>query len=251
MPPPASSLAARLTNIFVSPGEVFEEVKAGTPAMTNWLVPVLIFALVGAVSAFVIFSQPAMIQQIQEQQAKVFDQQVKAGKMTQAQADQAMAMAEKFSGPTMLKITGSVGAVVSSFTGVFWRALVLWLLGMLVLKAKFDYLKALEVAGLATMISILGTVVTMLLTVIFGKATAPSLALLVGQFDPKNPVHLLAAAVNVFTFWQLGVMAAGLARLAMSSFVRAFASLLVVWLVLQTALILCSMMIAHLVTMAK
>ena len=251
MPPPASSLAARLTNIFVSPGEVFDEVKAGEPAAKNWLVPVLILALVGAVSAFVIFSQPAMIQQIREQQVKVFDQQVKSGKMTQAQADQAMAVAEKFSGPAMLKITGSIGAVISSFVGVFWRALVLWLLGILILKARFDYLKALDVAGLATMISVLGAVVAMLLTVIFGKAAAPSLALLVSQFDPKNPVHLLAAAANVFTFWQLGVMAAGLARLATSSFARAFALLLVVWLVLQAALILCSMTIAHLVTMAK
>jgi hypothetical protein len=250
-PPPASTLVARLANIFVSPGEVFEEVKASEPAMSNWLAPVLFFALVGVVSAFVIFSQPAMMQQIREQQAKVFDQQVNAGKMTRAQADQAMAMAEKFSGPTMMKITGSVGAVVSSFTGVFWRALILWLLGMLVLKARFDYLKALEVAGLATMISVLGAVVTMLLTVIFGKATAPSLALLVGHFDPKNPVHLLAAAVNVFTFWQLGVMAAGLARLATSSFARALSALLVVWLGLQAALILLSVTAAHFVTMAK
>ena len=89
---------------------------------------------------------------------------------------------------------------------------------MLALKSKFEFLKALEVAGLATMISVLGTVVTMLLTVIFGKATTPSLALLVSHFSPQNPWHLLAMAANVFTFWQLGVMAAGLARLAISSF---------------------------------
>lgn len=251
MPPPATSLAARLTNVFVSPGEVFDEVNAGAPSVKNWLAPVLILALAGVVSAFIIFSQPAMIQQIHEQQVKVFNQQVKSGKMTQAQADQAMAMAEKFSGPAMLKITGSVGAVVASFAGVFWRALVLWLLGMWILKAKFDYLKALEVAGLATMISVLGTIVTMLLTVIFGKAAAPSLALLISQFDPKNPVHLLAGAVNLFTFWQLGVMAAGLARLAASSFARAFAVLLAYWLVFVAALILFSVTVAHLATMMK
>ena len=122
LPAPASSLAARLTNIFVSPGDVFEEVKVSPPTANNWLVPVLLLAVIGVISTFVIFSQPAMMQQIREQQAKVFDQQVKAGKMTQSQADQAMAMAEKFSGPMMMKISGSIGAVVSSsaFSGGRW-----------------------------------------------------------------------------------------------------------------------------------
>src|SRR5208283_1765569 len=98
LPAPASSLAARLTNVFVSPGDVFEEVKVSTPEVNNWLIPILIFSVVGILSTFVIFSQPMVIQEIHDQQAKVFDQQVKAGKMTQAQADQALAMAEKFSG---------------------------------------------------------------------------------------------------------------------------------------------------------
>ena len=40
LPAPASSLAARLTNVFVSPGEVFEEVKVSPPTVSNWLVPV-------------------------------------------------------------------------------------------------------------------------------------------------------------------------------------------------------------------
>jgi len=248
---PASPLAARLTNVFVAPGDVFEEVKVSAPTVSNWLAPVLILAVTGIISTLVIFSQPTVIQQIREQQAKVFDQQVKAGKMTQAQADQASAVAEKFAGPAMLKITGSVGAVFSSFVAIFWYALVLWLLGLLVLKAKFDFLKALEVAGLSLMIAVLGALVTMLLTVIFGKATAPSLALFVSHFDPKNPVHLLLATANFFTFWQLGVLAAGLARLATSSFGKALAALVVFWAVVQTALILFSVTVAHLVTMAK
>lgn len=52
-PPPApansplsTSLIARWLNVFVTPGEVFEEVKASPPASSNWLVPLLLSCLV-------------------------------------------------------------------------------------------------------------------------------------------------------------------------------------------------------------
>ena len=42
------------------------------------------------------------------------------------------------------------------FARVFWWAFILWLLGRLFLKVRFGYPKALEVAGLGLMISVLG-----------------------------------------------------------------------------------------------
>jgi len=236
-PPPTTSLAARLLNVFATPGEVFEEVRISPVNHANWLVPVLLAAIVGAISAVIIFSQPAILQQIHEQQAKMFDQSVKAGKMTQADADKAVAMAEKFSGPTVLKISGSVAAVFGSCARVFWWALVLWLLGLWFLKVKFSYLKAVEVAGLASMITILGGIVALLLTVNFGKETSPSLALAVNDFNPKNPLHLLFAAANLFSFWTIGVMSVGLARLAGVRFPRAMVLVAGYWLALQFFLI--------------
>jgi len=79
--PPPMSLPARLMNVLAGPGEVFDRIKASLPAASNWLVPALLFALVGAISCFVIFSQPAIVQQIHEQQAKKMDELVKAGLM--------------------------------------------------------------------------------------------------------------------------------------------------------------------------
>ncbi len=236
--PPHTSLAARLLNVFATPGEVFEEVKASGPSTANWLVPVLLSALVGIFAAIVIFSQPAIVQQIREQQTKGLDDRVKAGKMTREQADQAAAVTEKFVGPTTLKITGSIGAVFASFARVFWWALILWLLGLWFLKSKFSYLKAVEVAGLATMISVLGAIVTMLLTVNFGKPTAPNLAMTLDKFDSKNKVDLLLATLNIFSLWLVGVMAAGLARLSGTRFSRALLLVAAYWLALQTLLVL-------------
>ena len=229
--PPTTSLGARLLNVFASPGEVFEEVKNSPPRTANWLVPALIYIVVGVISAFVIFSQPAIVQQIHDQQEKVMDQQVKAGKLTQAQADQAMAAIDKFTGPGMMIVFGSVGALVGSFIHIFWWAFVLWLMGQLFLKIKFPFIKAVEIAGLATMILVLGMAVTILLTVITGKlGMTPSLALLVSHFDLKSRTHLLFAAVNIFSFWQIGVTACGLARVTGAPLNKALLLVVLYWL---------------------
>jgi hypothetical protein len=80
------------------------------------------------------------------------------------------------------------------------------------------------------MIVVLGAVVTILLTVITGKlGMTPSLALTVGEFDMKNKVHLLLAAVNIFSFWQIGVSACGLARLTGAPFSKALLLVFLYW----------------------
>ena len=236
--PPDMSLAARLLNVFAAPGEVFEAVNAARASVANWLAPILFSSLVGVVASYLLFSHPAIIQQVHEQQAKAFDQQVKNGKMTQAQADQAAAMAEKFTGPAVMKVAGSVGAVIGSFVRVFWWAFVLWLLARLFLKVQLNYLKTAEVAGLATMISTLGAIVTLLIRVNLGKLmSTPSLALAVGDFDAGKKGHLLLAAVNIFSFWFVGVMSSGLSRLAGVPFARALSLVLGCWILQQLGLI--------------
>jgi len=242
-PPPAPkaptmSLAARLLNVFAIPGDVFEEVQATHHSAVNWLVPALIASVVGAVSAFLMFSQPTIQQQLREKQERLMEQQVTAGKMTRAQADEALAVAEKFTGPTMLKTFGAFSAVGASFARVFWWALILWLLSRWFLKVPIGYLKAAEVAGLAGMIATLGVIVTLLLIVNLGKLfSTPSLALTISDFDEKNKSHLLLGAVNVFNFWFVGVLASGLARLARVPFVRAAFLVLGYWLAWSLILI--------------
>jgi hypothetical protein len=53
--------------------------------------------------------------------------------------------------------------------------------------------------------------------------------LLVKEFDPQNPVHLLLAAVNVMTLWLLAVRSIGLARLSGASLAKAAAWVFGIW----------------------
>jgi hypothetical protein len=241
-PPASSSVWSRLTNVLVEPGTVFAEVNATRNCTANWLVPALLLSVAGIFASFVIFSQPNIVQKLHEQQAKALDQQVEAGKMTQAQADQALAMIDKIMGPTMMKIFGSVGSVLGSFARVFWWALILWLLSRIFLKKRFSYLKAVEVSGLTTTIILLSVVVGALLTMFFGRLGAsPSLALMVSDFDMKNRFHLLMAAANIFYFWEVVVLSIGLSRLSGAPFSRALALVGGYWLVTEFLAIACNL----------
>ena len=234
----STSLAARMANVFATPGEVFDEVKNAPPSVANWLVPAVLLALVGILYSLVLFSQPSIQQQIREQQEQAIEKQVKDGKITQAQADQAQAALEKFSGPAMMKVFGSFGAVIGSFVKILWWGLVIWALARWFLKARFPYLRAVEVAGLAAMISVLGALVSLLLAVTMGNMFAtPSLALLVDEFSATNKIHLLLGAVNFFNLWLVAVLAVGLARLSGVSFGKAALILFGFWTALELALI--------------
>ncbi len=123
------SLSSRLLNVFAAPAEVFSEVKPGERRQSDWLVPVLMAAVVGVINVWIIFSQPAVQQRMREQQAKQFQQMVDAGKMKAADAERAQ---EKM-GPwmfTLMKITGPVGAFVGGFAWLFLIALVIRSVGL-------------------------------------------------------------------------------------------------------------------------
>jgi hypothetical protein len=237
-PAPPMSLVGKLVNVIAAPGDVFDEIKAAPPRVANWLIPVLIYAVMGVISVCVLFAQPAIRQTVHDQQVKALDKQVQLGKMTQAQEDQALQVMDKFMGPTVLAVFGSVAMVFYSFASIFVWALVLWLLGRWFLKTQFAYLKAVEVAGLASIILVLGLILSTLLAVILGRLYAgPSLALLVGDFDPARRSHLLLGAANAVYFWHTGVLALGLAKLSAAPATRAVIVVFSYWILAELLLI--------------
>jgi hypothetical protein len=246
VPAATTSLATRMVNVFAAPGEVFDEVKSSKPSTANWLVPTLLALVAGVLSVFIIYSQPAILQQIQEQQAKAMDDQVKAGKITQAQAEQYGAMADKYSGLTKYLVSIVLAVVVVA--RLFWCALVLWLLGKWFLQAGFSYQQALEVVGLTGTIMILGSLVTTLLIVWLGKILTVSLLWFAPNSAPQSLEHMALSQVEFFDLWQTGVMAVGLARLAGVSWGKALPLVGGYWLVMASFLVSIGWLWTHLST---
>jgi len=236
------SLAARLLNVFAIPGEVFEGVKTSRFAVGNWLVPMFLSGAVLALTGILLALQPAFQKQMHErmdQQAKALQQEVKAGKAKQAEVDRTMASIQAYVAPTVLPVllgamAGAIGAV-----RVVWWALALWLLGRIFLKARLDFMKTLEVAGLGVMIAVLGDAVVLLLMVnLPGLFASPGLAQSVAGLDVLHKSPVLLAVANVFSLWLIGVLAVGLAKLARVPLLRAAWFVLAFWLLQASVMVL-------------
>ena len=218
--PAPTPLRETLANIFVCPGEVFDEVIAAPPAMVNWRLPTLFVCLAGIV-LLQMTTAPG--------QSDAIAQLASAATLPQEQK-------EMLAG--VWPLVSSLSVCLAAFVGTLWSAFVLWFIGRVFLKARFSYLKTLEVVGLAGIILVLGTIVTGLLVAVSGDVTArPSLSLLAGKLCPAR-VHQLLDALNIFHLWSTTVLAVGLSRLSGVSFKEGAFWVVGYWLFARIALII-------------
>jgi len=228
------SFTDKLVNIFASPGELYENVRLTPVTHGNWLIPTLILVVVGALLGYAVMTNPSLSDQFKrmasQEMEKAFEKQVQQGKMTAEQVEQAREQAAQF-GSIGVIMTRIGGAVVGPFITLFLVSLVYWLLGKGVMKAVVPYWKVAEVVGLAFFITVLDTVVTTILMFGLDQIFAvPSLSLLIPDFSIENKFHLLAASMNIFTFWNLGVIGIGLSRIFQRDFPKVLVLVVALWL---------------------
>lgn len=217
--PATTPLREKLPNIFVCPGEVFDEVIAAPPAMVNWRLPTLFVCLAGIV----------LLMTTAAGQGDALTQLASAATLSQEQK-------EMFAGAWPL--VSALSVCLAAFVGTLWSAFVLWFIGRVFLQVRFSYLKTLEIVGLTGIILVLGTIVTGLLVAVTGDPAArPSLALLVGK-SSSSRVHQLLDTLNLFHLWSTTVLAVGLSRLSGVSFKEAAFWVVGYWLCARIALII-------------
>jgi hypothetical protein len=228
---PTTSLAARLVNIYATPGDVFDEIRQQPEVCSwNWLVPIVLSCLVGVVFTLSALSQPNVEQRLREQQDQKLQKLIDSGKLSAGEAEAAKARLEQLNVTTLAKVFGSLAAVGTACGSVLGMALILKATAAWVLQSRVSYMKLVEVTGLTGMIGVLGTLVQLLLVILTGHLMAtPGPILFVAEPDPQNTVHLFLASLNLASFWYLGVLALGLARVTGGSFLRAAWPLLGVW----------------------
>ena len=220
-PPVSTPLTGKLLNIFVAPGEVFEELAASPPNPACWLVPTLLVCLTAMMALLVASvgeSREAQVRQVAEAGAILSSD---TGKLS-----------------SRLLSAAAFTVTTSAFAGTFWSAFVLWFSGRILLKTRFPFWKAVEVAGLTGMIPALGAIVTALLIAATGDASArPDLMIFVGQSNPENKKHTALNGVNFFHLWTTAVLAIGLSKLARVSFSESAFWVFGYWVALRLAMI--------------
>jgi hypothetical protein len=244
LPPPRMSLPARLLNIFAIPGAVLDDVNASRPSVGSWIVPILLASIVSAILFSLTIAQPAALERLREERKQKVAEMVTSGKSSQAEADQTIKVLEWLTRPDVMKALSGVVATVISCLRVFWWAFALWLLGRLVLKREFSYLKAAEVAGLASMIVVLGTIATMLLTSGGGDNGGVATASNEGRLATRRSATFVLILANLFSVWFVTLLAAGLARLAGVRLSQTLLPVMGIWIAVQLALAVLGITIA-------
>jgi hypothetical protein len=205
-----SSLSDRLANIIAAPGEVFEEIKHAPVRASNWLVPLLLACIASACYICIAFSQPAILLGLQQQRDKAIQKQVATGKMTQAQADQAADMYERFLTPATTKMLSAGGAVVSSVSGLFLMALAIWLAVKCCPGASLAYMKTVEICGLALVLDVPQKILRSFLVLWKQNLLATaSPTLFLANPSAANKTHLLLSLLDLGDFWWLAVLSLG------------------------------------------
>ena len=222
----SSSLTAKLWDMFAYPGQVFDEVIAAPPRVLNWLVPTLLVAIASLFLLRTGYDNATDLptpSQTVEAQSSVSDS----------------AALQAVPGSTDWRRLSAVGVCGGAFAGTFWSAFLLWFIGRTFLKARFSFLKAVEVVGLTGVIMALGAVVTALLVSIFGNPAArPALSLLALSLPFDSHVRLFLDVVNFFHLWGISVLAIGLSRLSGVTFKEAAFWVFGYWIVVRLGLIL-------------
>ena len=216
--PEASSLMTRVTNVFTSPSELYNEVSVTPVQNSSWLTPMILSIFMALLFVVAIYFNTDLRSQIYEKQSEALKEQVEQGKIPQERYDQIIEGMEK-SGPGMFIGIGGVSAIVMTLIVFFGATLILWLAAKVILKFPGKYTKVLEVFGLASFVGLFGSILTLLMMYFFGTMTAtPSPSLFLGDgFDTKNKLHVVLASLNIFTIWQMGLVGIGISKLTNKS----------------------------------
>ncbi len=214
-PPGPSSLTDRLTNVIAAPGEVFAEIKQAPVRASNWLVPLILACLATVVYTSIAFSQPAILRGLQEQREKGMQKQVAAGKITQAQADQGAAMAEKYITPAVMRIVGGGLAMLTSVAGLFLMGAALWLALKCCPGARLAYMKVVEICGLALVLDVPQKILRSFLVLWKDNLLATaSPTLFLANPTATNKAHVFLSMIDAGDIWWLGVLSLGVSKVA-------------------------------------
>ncbi len=209
-----------ISGVFTAPGDTYETI-ANTPKKNYWLIPILICIAVGLVTTFLFMRDAELTSSVMDKQKKKmmekFEQNVKEGKMTQEQADNALESMNP-SG-IFFKLIGYGGSVLGPFIILFILS-VLYLLALKVMKAQVEFTNILNVVGLAMLIGAVGSLLAIVISILKGNMSTLGLGLLFSEESVGEKVHSLLSKLDIFSIWFYVVVSIGLTKVARVSMAK-------------------------------
>jgi len=232
----------KLVGVFAEPQNVFAKI-AKFPAKTiDWILPVLVLIVVIILGQFVMKTNAEIRQQQKEkglqQVEKNFDEAVKKGEMTQAQADEQMATIEERMDSTQTIQT--IGLIVG--TPIFVFIVFFVISGFFLLVTKFGlkgtgtYKDVMVAYGLPYYIASIHQIVVVIAALAMSKfITGVSFADFMGT-DKTTVTGFILGKLDVFSIWFYVVFGIALAKMNKSDDVKKYIiTVIAIWIIVGLA----------------
>jgi hypothetical protein len=227
------SISDAITGVITGPGETFDTMVK-TKKKNYWIIPVLLSVVIGVVVTFIFFKDAQLMSGIMDKQRsqleKRMEEQVKSGKMSPEQSKQAIESAEKFMDPksTFFQIIGFGGAAVVPFLMLFVLSLV-YLLLLKVFKAEVDFGNLLNVVGLSMIITIIGSIISLILSIVMGTVSTLSPALIFNEGMVGSKMAEFLTKVDLISIWYYFAVSIGISKIARISSGKSYGIVYGVW----------------------
>ena len=223
-----------IVGVFTEPGNTYEAI-AQTKDTYYWLYPILICVVLGLISAFIGQSDKQLFSDMMDKQKKKMhekmDEQVKAGKLTQEQAQKQIEQSEKFMDPNgiFFKLMAYVGASIGIII-FFILVSLLYFVGLKIFKSPAGFGDAMNVVGLGMLISSIGGLLAMVLSVVMGHFVSVGAGLVLKEEAVGEKMYKLATSLDVFAIWEHVIFAIGLSKIGRISMGQSYGLVFGLWI---------------------
>jgi hypothetical protein len=220
-PSPAFSLLGRMVNVFGVPGQVFEDLLRCRPHPGHWLLPALLGFWVGFVGTWWVWGMPAMRQFWMTRYRAAVEARVAAGSLDADRAGERVTRMERMLASPFFRVAVALdGGLQGGLRFLVWAG-VGWGLGRWVWRRPVSWVRCCEVSGLASLIGLLGDVVTLLMMVPGDGLTDSVVG---GPGTPGSEIQrwgwVQGFVQSLLGFWHLAVLGVGLSKLLGVDWIR-------------------------------
>ena len=213
------SVTDAMTGVLTEPGETFASIKR-TAKNNFWIIPIVIYIVISIVSRFLVTNDEELYTEIKTKQIesvkKRMDEQVKAGKMSQEDANTKMEQMEKGfdkSGAIFL-LSITLGPIIGILIILFIKGLIYW--GVLkIFQGAATYMQIIIVLSICSIIDSIQVIIDTVLAIVAGRLFANIGPLLLFAKDSLNDTTAtLLGHLDLLNIWYFIILGIGLAKLS-------------------------------------
>ena len=230
------SLIDKFSGIFISPSDLFENIKKSSPHYSDWLYPILLFVIIAALVNFLSMSDPEISMKIEEKQMekieKNFDELVKEGTMPRETADEQLETIRENIDKQMQngKYIQALSLLVVTFVFFFVLTGFYYLVIRFGLKGKGNYFAAMTAYGLPYYILALEFVVV-LLYVFLTKNPASNLSVAtLLNYSKDSYAGILLDKLDIFGIWFYYLISLGFSKLFETDLKKTVVTIFSIWI---------------------